>query len=439
MIAMFEQLGGFFKKGSQNTLVLGYTEVPAWLNGNEEQISADLADVAKHHVEAIRPIIERLQQNLRVLQETETDGGDEQYDQTVQVSLRSFIRQLSGPVVGDLPPNTCRFFAIAENIFGTCNEAVIEHGQILKEPFPVEIASIKEDTHALGRALQGARAPVIEKCRAKRKLITGVQEVLSRIADAERDSTGSEEKITQVKDQILEISENISRNRSELADLESNPEPFLKNQQDASENLSAAREELRHSYTTRADIASALIAWARTIAYEKNDAYANDVLLDLIKILMGDEVPDADSLMSALVCAFEIILDMMESGDLVPADDEATAVLKKPADFNNEICRFCREYAAVDAQIRAIGPELLAERKQQIKDAVDGFEARIRELETAEQDLNTRRTLAALRRQNLKKPLENALSQLTGAPVQVRLNGQIMPESVTDGSTGNAG
>jgi hypothetical protein len=439
MITMFEQLGGFFKKGSQDTLVLGYTDVPAWLNGNEEQISADLADAAKRHVEEIRPIIGRLQQNLRILQETETAGVDEQHDLTLRDSLSQFIRQLSGPVVGDLPQNICRFFAIAENIFSTCNEAVIEHGQVLKEAFPVEIGSIKEDTHALGRALLGARTPVIEKCRAKRKLIAGVQDVLARIADAEHDSTGSEEMIALGKNQILEIAENISRIRSELADLESDPGPFLKNQQETIEHLEAAREELRHSYTTRADIASALMAWARTIANEKNDTYANEVLLDLIQILMGNEVPDADHLMSALVCAFEIILDMMENGDLVPGDDEAASVLKKPADFNNEICRFCREYAAVDAQIRAIGPELLEERKQQLKDEVDRLETRIRELETAEQDLNTRRTLAALRRQNLKKPLENALSLLTGAPVQVRLNGQVMPESSPDGSPGDAG
>lgn len=165
-------------------------------------------------------------------------------------------------------------------------------------------------------------------------------------------------------------------------------------------------------------------------------SYANEVLLDLIQILMGNEVPDADSLMPALVCAFEIILDMMESGDLVPGDDEAAAVLKNPADFNNELCRICRKYAAVDAQIREIpvGPDALTQRKQQIKDEEARLEGQIRDLTTAEQDLTTRRTLAALHRQNLKKPLEEALSKLTGSPVQVRLNGEGMTAPETNGS-----
>jgi hypothetical protein len=439
LIAMFEQLGGFFKKGSQDTLVLGYTDVPAWLDSSEEQISSDLAESAKNPVEEISRIIGRLRQNLKILQEAETAGGDANYDLTVLDSLNSFIRQLSGPVTGDLPENTCRFFSAAENIFGTCNEAVIEHGQVLREVFPSEIAAVKEDTHALGRALMGARAPVIEKCRARTKLVTGVREVLSRIAEAEQDSTSSEEKIASIKELVPEISENISRLRTELAGLESDPEPFLKNQQQIFERLAAARDELRQSYTGLADVASALMAWARTIANEKNDSYANEVLLDLIRILMSNEVPDADNLMSALVCAFEIVLDMMESGDLVPGDEEAALVLKKPADFNNEMCRICREYAAVDARIRTIGPELLAERKQQLNDEADRLEARLIELETEEQDFHTRRTLAALRRQNLKKPLENALSQLTGSPVQVRLNGQVMPEPGAGGSADNAG
>ena len=436
---MFEQLSGFFKKGSQDTLVLVYTDVPAWLNGNEEQISAELAEVAKHHVEEISQIIERLHKNLKVLQDTETAPGcDAEYDQNVQDSLKSFIQQLSGTLSGDLPLNTCRFFAAAENIFGTCNEAVIEHGQVLKEDFPNEIAIIKEDTHTLGRALLGARVPVIEKCRAKRKLIASVKEVLSRIADSEQDSTSSEEKIALIKNQVLEISENISQIRSELAGLESNPEPFLKKQQETQNSLTAKRDEIRKAYVVRADIASALMAWARSIANDKNDAYANEVLLELIRILMGNEVPDADKLMSTLVCAFEIILDMMESGNLVPADDEAASVLKKPAEFNNELCRICREYAVVDAQIGEIGPEVLAQKKQQIKDEEGRLEAQLRDLETAEQELNTQRMLAALRRQNLKKPLQDVLIQLTGYPVQVRLNGQSMSGPGPDRSAGHA-
>jgi len=439
LITMLEQLGGFFKKGSHDTLVLTYTDVPAWLDENEEQISADLTEVAKRHIEESRQIIERLQQNLRILQETETTGGDAQYDQTVYNSLNSFIRQLSGPVGGNIPLNTCGFFATAENIFGTCNEAVIEHGQILKEDFPFEIAAIKEDTHALGRALLGARVPVIEKCRAKRKLIAGVEEVLSRIAEAEQDSTGSEEKIALIKSQGLEISEKISRIRSELADLESNPEPFLKKQQETHDSLTVKRDEIRKTYAARADIASALMAWARTIANEKNDLYANDVLLELIQLLMANEVPEAENLMSTLVCAFEIILDMVERGDLVPGDDEAASVLKKPAEFNNELCRLCREYTVLDAQIRKIGPDALMQKKQQIKDEEGRLEAQLRDLETAEQDLNTRRTLAALRRQNLKKPLEDALSKLTGSPVHVRLNGQVMLDPGADRSAGHAG
>jgi len=68
LITMLEQLGGFFKKGSHDTLVLTYTDVPAWLDENEEQISADLTEVAKRHIEESRQIIERLQQNLRILQ-----------------------------------------------------------------------------------------------------------------------------------------------------------------------------------------------------------------------------------------------------------------------------------------------------------------------------------------------------------------------------------
>ncbi len=392
MVTMFEQLGGFFKKGSHETLVLACTEVPAWLDGHEVHASADLAESAKPYREEISRIIERLRQNMRMLQETEKDGGhDAPPDELVQNSLIPFIRDVSEPLSGDLPLSTCRFFETAENIFGTWNEAVIEYGQALKEAFPAEIAAMKEETHALGRALLGARVPVMEKCRAKRKLIAGVKEVLSRIADSEQDSTSSEEKMAAIKSQVLEISENISRISSELADLDSNPEPFLKKQQETYDSLAAARDEIRHSYTARADIASALMAWARTIANEKNDAYANDVLLELIQLLMANEVPDADTLMPALVCAFEIILDMMESGKLVPGDDEAASVLKKPAEFNNDLCRICREYAAVDARIRNIplGPGALAQKKQQLKDEEGRLEARLRDLKTAEHDLNT--------------------------------------------------
>jgi len=263
--------------------------------------------------------------------------------------------------------------------------------------------------------------------------------VLSRIAEAEQDSTGSEEKIALIKSQGLEISEKISRIRSELADLESNPEPFLKKQQETHDSLTVKRDEIRKTYAARADIASALMAWARTIANEKNDLYANDVLLELIQLLMANEVPEAENLMSTLVCAFEIILDMVERGDLVPGDDEAASVLKKPAEFNNELCRLCREYTVLDAQIRKIGPDALMQKKQQIKDEEGRLEAQLRDLETAEQDLNTRRTLAALRRQNLKKPLEDALSKLTGSPVHVRLNGQVMLDPGADRSAGHAG
>jgi septal ring factor EnvC (AmiA/AmiB activator) len=169
------------------------------------------------------------------------------------------------------------------------------------------------------------------------------------------------------------------------------------------------------------------MAWARTIANDKNDSYAGDVLFELIQLLSGSEVPDADHLMSTLVCAYPIVLDMMDSGDLVPGEDESASVLKNPAEFNNELCRICREYAAVDAQIREIpvGPDALTQKKQQIKDEEARLEAQVSDLETAEQDLNTQRTLAALRRQNLKKPLEEALSKLTGSPVRVRLNGQV--------------
>ena len=433
LVTMFEQLSGFFKKGSQDTLVLVYTDVPAWLDGLEGDAAADLAESAKPHMEEISRIIERLQQNMRILQETEITGGhDARSDEIVQNSLIPFIREISEPLSGNLPLNTCRFFATAENIFSTCNEAVIEHGQVLKEAFPAEIAAIKEDTHTIGRALLGARVPVIEKCRAKRKLIAGVKEVLSRIADSERESTNSEEKIALIKNQVLEISENISRIRSELADLESNPEPFLRKQQETQGSLIAKRDEIRKAYMARADIASALMAWARSIAHEKNDTYASDVIFELIQLLTASEVPDADHLMSTLVCAFPIVLDMTDSGDLVPGHDEAASVLLKPAEFNNELCRICREYADMDAQIREIGPKVLEQKKQQIKDEEGRLEARLRDLETAEQDLNTRRALAALRRQNLKKPLEDALIKLTGSLVQVRLNGQAKPGPEAD-------
>jgi predicted nucleic acid-binding Zn-ribbon protein len=424
---MFEQLSGFFKKESHDTLVLAYAEVPAWIDRHEEHISADLAESARHHVDGISQIIERLQQYLKVLQETEKAGGhDIQSDEILQNSLVLFIRQISEPLSGDLPLDTCRFFAGAETIFAICKAAVDEHGQILMEAFPVEIAAIKEDTHALGRALLGARIPVIEKCRAKRQKIARVKEVLSRIADIEQESTGFTDRMIWIKGQILEISEELSRIRSELADLESNPEPFLKQQQETRDSLAAKREAIRNSYIHLADIASALMSWARTIATDKNDSYANDVLFEVIQLLTDKDMPDADHLMSTLVCAFPIILDMMDNGDLVPGDDEAGSALIKPADFNNELCKLCREYAAVDAQLREVpvGPDALAQRKQQIKDEEARLETQIRDHKTAEQDLNTQRMLAARQQWNLRKPLENALCELIGSSVQIRLNGQ---------------
>jgi hypothetical protein len=425
---MFEQLGSIFRKKTADTLILAYAGVPSWLEEHEMQVSAGLADAARRHVEDVSPIIERLRQTLKALQEKETAAGDDAPPGVVvRDSLVPFTRQVADPLASGLPPDICRFFADAEVIFSTCNEALAGYGQALTGAFPVEISAMREDTHALGRALLAARVPIIEKCRAKRQMIANVKAVLAKITEAEQDASGIADRISWIEGQVGEISQDLGRIRSEQETLASDPEPFLEERQKTHDTLSAQREEMKKTYTARADTVSALMLWARTIAKEKNDTYGSDVLLELIQLLTATEVPNEEVLMPALACAFEIVLDMVESGSLVPGNDEAAEILREPAEFNRDLCRICRDYADVNTRLSQVlpGPGAVAQRIGELKHEEARLEAQIRDYETAERDLDMQRMLAARQQWSLKKPLEDAVGELVGTPVQIRLNGEV--------------
>lgn len=425
---MFEQISGLFQKKTPDTLVLARAEVPAWLDGHEQRISADLAESARHHGEEVSLIIGRLQQSLKALQE-KVSAGEGSLPAIVPDSLDPFLERIAPPLSAELPRDICGFFAEAENIFGTCNEALAGSGPDLSQAFPEEIAAFREDSHALGRALLAARVPVIEKCRARRERTARVREILEKMALAEQESAGAGERMTWIAGKLGEIEEDLVRIRTDQEAIESDPTPFLDQQQASFDSLVAKREEIRQSFAARAEIASALMLWARTIASEKNDTYGSDVLFELIQLLTGREVPREETLMPSLACAFEIILDMVENGSLVPGNDEAAELLKRPADFNKDLCRICREYTAADAQLAKIlvGPEAVAARKQQMNEETGRLQAEVRGFEAAEEELKTRRMFSAREQWSMKKPLEDAIGNLIGAPVQIRLNGENYP------------
>lgn len=432
---MLEKLGGFFRKESQDTLVLAYSDVPAWLEDQENRMAADPGGTARQYRDEIAQIIDRLRQDLNALQAPGAAGSGEAGSGAAPPdSLGPFLQQVSGPLSVDLPEEICPFFAIAENLFGTCNEAVAGHGPALAAAFPALFPPVKRETQALGKALLLARKPVIETCRARKQRIANVKAVLAKIAEVEQDATGTEDRIAWLKSQVLEITEELGRIRAEREALDADPGPFIRQQQEMHDNLARARDELRRRFTARAEIVAALMLWARTIASGKGDSYGSDVLFELIQLLTGKDVPAADSLMPALACAFEIVLDMMENGDLVPADNEAAAVLTKPAECNRDLCRICREYADTDAQLKQVvtGPDGVAHRIRQLADEEDALGARVRDHETAELDLATQRMLAARQQWSLKKPLEDAISSLAGSKVKIRLNGESVPGLRTD-------
>ena len=341
-----------FLKGEEAPAGLAIGDLPAWIDGEEEEVRQDLAT----RVGAARAeLLDARRQMEDVLSGFDTDSmGEVPHPKLAGVTERSlplFLKAMRLSISRTLPDDPEGFYTAAGEILKGCLSAFRGQGRYLASPFPEEMKVLRDGLDTIGREVN-ALTPGISRSRERLRGLAELRESLRSCDDAKRRAALAREETRSLEEEVRTAGLSLEGARHTLADLEKGEE-YLASSGELSRirSLEKERDEAERLYHAAAATVTHLVRKGEKVASRKKDRETVRILQEAVALLERDLPIAEDEAMEILTLAQEALGAMVTSGDLPLKSREEIDLLHSPGRLVQEINGISRRFQAVSGEI----------------------------------------------------------------------------------------
>ena len=350
-----------FLKGEEAPAGLAIGDLPAWIDGEEEEVRQDLAT----RVGAARAeLLDARRQMEDVLSGFDTDSmGEVPHPKLAGVTERSlplFLKAMRLSISRTLPDDPEGFYTAAGEILKGCLSAFRGQGRYLASPFPEEMKVLRDGLDTIGREVN-ALTPGISRSRERLRGLAELRESLRSCDDAKRRAALAREETRSLEEEVRTAGLSLEGARHTLADLEKGEE-YLASSGELSRirSLEKERDEAERLYHAAAATVTHLVRKGEKVASRKKDRETVRILQEAVALLERDLPIAEDEAMEILTLAQEALGAMVTSGDLPLKSREEIDLLHSPGRLVQEINGISRRFQAVSGEISSARDAILA-------------------------------------------------------------------------------
>jgi hypothetical protein len=317
---------------------LTFTEVPAWITGQESTAKETLVTATREPMREIRNGIATLQLIVTNIAGAEHDESLHPKLRTIaKNSLPQFVKAMKVNLNKELLEDPGEFYPVAAECIKNCLHTVQGQGRYLQAIFPDEMKAVRSGIDTLGRGINSMN-PVLA---AYRKEMTGLavsREKYETITGLMADLEASDEKVNRSHARIAEIRERVATIDQELLSLLRDPRmKDIDEQRKAHAGLCRKRDDAARTYSALSMTASHVFRKAEKIATKQRHPSEVGLLNAAMEVLSDHEIPDTVRLDAALAAACPLAERMIADGDVVIKNKEERAIFSDTARFREEI------------------------------------------------------------------------------------------------------
>lgn len=333
---ILQKIFGSGKAAPQATLA--FSEVPAWITGQESTAKETLVTATREPMCEIRNGIAALQLIVTNIAGAEHDESLHPKLRTIaKNSLPQFVKAMKGSLNKDLPEDPVNFYPAAAECIKNCLHNVQGPGRYLQAIFPDEMKAVRTGIDTLGRGINSMN-PILAAYRKETTGLTVSREKYESITGLMADLTASDVKVKRFHARIAEIRERVTAIDQELASIPQDPRMRdIDEQKKVRAGLCEERDGAARTYSALSMTASHVFRKAEKIATKQRHASEVTALKAAMNVLSDHEIPDADQLDAALATACPLAERMITDGEVIVKNKEERAIFSDTTRFREEI------------------------------------------------------------------------------------------------------
>lgn len=419
---MFSRLRNAFHTRDDQAIVLDITSLPAWLSEQEAGYREEFRRTAGTSVQRILLAYALIRDQILPLR---TDLLFSDDGAPVTAAVDGLIGKFeNGPAVlftgemGDDIPGFCRD---AGEVCRCCESCLLDYGDLLAPAYGDLVAAIRDGAGEI-RGEVRRMEPAVEKYAAGSARVAELEQIYTRLYTLAGSVQSSAEIETRASTRIAAYRERIAAIDCDLKQVGEGHAAGGGGEEVRLEQCMTVQETLARSYRDYASILLSITGRAGEIAAARDDIIAGGVFEELHDVLAGRDVPEADTLFSALIDAFPIFMDLIDEGALALEDENEQAVFVDIASFANglqDICLCYHEMNEKGSLLSVPVPQTAEDIRQELLRDREAIIARV--MEESDQVLKAHLllTVTADDHTDLVQMIEEGIRTMTGRPAQI--------------------
>ena len=348
-------------KSDKAPAYLGLSDLPAWIDGEEEKVRQDLASRAGAARAVLRDARSRMEE---VLSGFDTGSMEEaphpKLAGVTERSLPLFLKAMRASLARELPGDPEGFYAAAGEILKGCLSAFRGQGRYLASRFPEEMKVLRTGVDTMGREVN-ALTPDISRARSRLRGLADLRESVRKYGDARHRASVGLEEIGSLEEGIRAAGVSLERVRQGLAELEKGEEyQAYQGELARIRSLETDRDEAARAYRAAAATAIHLFRKGEKIVSRKKDRDALRVLQQAADLLGRDLPVPGDSVSGTVPPAQKVIAALAASGDLTPKNREEIDLVENPGHLVQGLAGISRKFHAISGEIASAQGDIIS-------------------------------------------------------------------------------
>jgi hypothetical protein len=404
---------------------VSYPELIAWISIQEELSASEFDRFARQPVREIQNLYEELRQHIHQVRELDLPPHSLPGTEAALQAVLETFDPSAGLLAGPDPTETDAFYTHAWTVGQRCDSCLAEYSHLLLPVCPDLVLALHTTRDGIRREV-GTIAPAVTEYR----LLTGRMKKIRKIhgghpeIDAETRNAMAKETLATANIHTYET--HLAAFQSSLAMLMADPQEFAARKYLELVSMKKERDTLEATYKKLAALLHDLTRRALVVVQNNGDSGAATVIEPLLVLFEKDGVPDGDLLFSALINGYPVLLEMIDTGDLVIRDETEQYLFMDAGSFNNGMRNLCKDYQATghryDRALAAWKDSDILAKEAELGREIRELEALIRSEVATRDDARSFVDTTSVHRQTMARMIEDCLLEMTGRTSRLRLN-----------------
>lgn len=404
---------------------VSYPELLAWLRVQEELTASEFERFARQPVREILNLYEDVRQQILTVQDRNLPPhalpGTEA---ALQAVLETFDPS-AGLLAFPDPQETDAFYTHAWTVGQRCDSCLAEYSHLLLPVCPDLVLALHTARDGIRREV-GTIAPAVTEYRLLTGRMRKIRKIHAAIQKVDAETRIAMAKETLATANIHTYDTRLAAIRSSLTTLLSDPQEFAARTYLELVAIKKEQDTLAATYKKLAALLSDLTLRALAVSRTNGDIEAATVLEQLLALFEKDGIPDGDLLFSALINGYPVLLEMIDTGELVVRDETEQYLFMDAGSFNNGMRNLCKDFLAAslryDRALAAWNESDTVVKEAKLEREIRELEALIRAETAARDDARSFQDTTAIHRQTMARLIEDCLLEMTGRTSKLRLN-----------------